>query len=114
MRKYLFTNAIFLFLLISLLCGCIGNQVENDHDRFLGTWKTDQGLIFIFYKNGTCMMQGWFSGRGTWEISGSKINITIDFSDGKNYLAYDYKFSDDDTMLTLTDVGSNSWVYSKQ
>ena len=115
MRKYLFINAIFLFLLISpLLCGCIGTQVENDHDRFLGTWKTNQGLIFTFYQNKTCMMQGWFSGHGTWEISGSKLNIKIDFTDGINYMAYDYNFSGDDTILTLTDAGSNSWVYSKQ
>jgi len=115
MKTYLVIIGAAGLLTTVWLTGCLSGTVSHSEaDRFNGTWKTDQGLIFIFHKNGTCMMQGWVSGTGAWNISDNKLFVTLEFTGGKNYMAYDYKFSDDDTMLTLADAGGNSWVYSKQ
>ena len=115
MKTYLVIIAAAGLLTTVWLAGCLSGTVSHSEaDRFNGTWKTGQGLIFIFHKNGTCMMQGWVSGTGTWNISDNKLFVTLEFTGGKNYMAYDYKFSNDDTVLTLTDASGNSWIYSKQ
>jgi hypothetical protein len=112
MKKIVALTTIFSILLVILFSGCVNNNSEVD--KFIGIWETNHGLTLIFYQNNTCAMQGLVSGKGKWNISDNRLFVTIEFSGGKNYMAYDYKFSNEDTVLTLTDAGGNSWSYSKK
>jgi hypothetical protein len=51
---------------------------------------------------------------GTWEVEDGKLLITIMYEDGKNMMSFDYRFSDNDTTLTLTDAGDRVMVFTKQ
>lgn len=104
---------IGVFLILILLTGCIDESSNKEIDKFLGKWKTDQDLVLIFFENGTCRIEGTLNGPGVWEIENDTIFITLRFTGGKNYMSYNYSFSNDGETLTLTDSGYRSWVYNK-
>ncbi len=110
-------NIGILITIIILFCGCIDNKgtvVDKEKGKFIGTWKTNQDLTLIFYEDDTCRMEGLFNGPGEWYLENNTIFITLKFEGGKNYMSYNYSFSDDENTLILTDSSGRAWIYHKQ
>jgi hypothetical protein len=112
-KSFLIFGIAVLTLTVGL-SGCFEDNEVSEIDRFIGTWETEQGLTLIFYSDGTCSMAGLFDGSGTWELDNGSILITLLLQGGKNYMSYNYHFSDNYTTLTLTDAGDREWIYIKQ
>ncbi len=110
MKKHVVLILVFSILLIIVFSGCINNS-NSEVDKFIGKWETQEGINIEFYNEKECKFIG---GEGTWEISNGTIIIVIRFGDGKNTMSYDYVFSDDDEILTLSDVSGRSWIYQKK
>jgi hypothetical protein len=124
--KYHMTVGIILLLLIVNLSGCINNSSNitseknnnnkplSETDKFIGRWESEDGVIFIFKENNECSMEGFFQGSGKWELKNNTLYVTLEYKDGQNYMAFDYAFSEDNTILTLTDPGGRARSYNKQ
>jgi len=116
MNKHLIVIGIVVILLVVGLCGCneISNPLTgNDDSRFVGTWKTEPGLTITFFSDGT----GSFTGLGfNWEIKDGKLVRETDVTGVLSTEVYDFQFSDNDTTLTLTNVGGGGTpiIYTKQ
>ena len=113
MNKKITKIEIFFFLLFILLSVCIEKTGKKKINKFIGKWETDNDFVLIFFENGTCRMEGIFNGPGVWEIENDTIFITLRFTGGKNYMSYNYSFSNAGKTLILTDSGDRSWVYNK-
>ena len=116
-----------LFVVIISLTGCIDNssnivsknddEIKKDlseENKFIGRWESDDGVIFIFNYNHECSMEGFFYGTGDWELENDTIYITLEYKDGQNFMAFNYEFSEENTVLKLVDPGGRGRVYYKQ
>jgi len=114
-NKYVFTACASFLLLATLFSGCIDDlpagTLQGEAKRFVGSWKTDEGLGLILSSDESCLYIG---GSGDWELKDGKLFITIRFSNGQNMMSYDYQFSDEDKTLTLIDAGDRLLIFTKQ
>ena len=111
MKKHVIIAGASLLFLITSLSGCTDNENITESDRLLGTWETADEVILILRSDETCSFIG---GSGAWELKNGKLFITINFNDGQNMMSYEYQFSDNYKMLTLTDAGDRIMVFTKQ
>jgi hypothetical protein len=112
MKKHLIVSGIIIILLVVGLSGCseISNPLAgNDDSRFVGTWKDEKSATITFFSDG----EGSQGVMGfIWEIKDGKLVLE---HGGDITIVYDYQFSNNDTSLTLTDVGiGTSRTYTKQ
>jgi len=104
--------ALLIFLVLTVIfSGCIDEKEPTNFDRFIGTWKTDQGVQLELFSDDTCIFLG---SSGEWNIEEEKINITVMFEGGKNMMSFNYEFSNDYKTVTLTDPGERVMVFTKQ
>lgn len=105
MKKITLLAIILLVVSVGLLSGCteLKNVMSPDASKFVGTWSTG-GYIpagYTFFSDGTCSVSGL---SGSWELKEGKLVINI-MNEGVS-IVYGYQFSEDDTILELTDMGS--------
>lgn len=130
MRKISIALIISMILVTGFLSGC--NQISNvflsDDDKLVGTWNSDKSIIdlildvelpavYIFFSNNTFQLQvkliASLTFEGEWEMNDGIL--TMEIFDINSLTNYTYQFSDDNTRLTLTDIGSNeSYLLRKQ
>jgi len=113
MKKHLIVIGTAVLLLAVGLSGCneLSNPLTgNDDSRFVGTWKTENGGVVIFFSDGTGSQT---SMSFQWEIKDNKLVWGWEISQGIS-IVYDYQFSDNDTTLTLTTTDNVSQVFTKQ
>lgn len=99
-RKF---RAVFLVLLMVLSIFCFGGC--SNKDKIVGTWKATDGSSsqdFTFYKDGT------LSEGGTWDISDSKLAISIDDVD----MEMDFEIKG--SKMTWTNIEVNGTATSKE
>jgi len=125
MRYHITVGIILLFLFVNL-SGCIDNSSNitsdssnnniplSETDKFIGRWESDDGVVFIFKENNDCSMEGFFHGSGDWELDNDTLYVTLEYKDGQNFMAFNYVFSEDNTVLTLIDPGGRARVYNKK
>lgn len=126
MKRHLITGAIIILLTLSL-SGCINsnnnivnknnNGINNnlsEEDKFIGRWESEDNVILIFEYNNECSMEGLFQGSGEWELKEDTLHVTLEYTDGQNFMAFSYIFSDDNTVLTLIDPGERGRTYYKK
>lgn len=122
-EKRLVMLGVICLLLFTGLSGCTEspkNDNSQDQAKFVGKWiSTDKenypylfGDEVTFYANGTIGSDSNLLDGSLYEVSGGKITVT--FSDGHKGTPRTYSFSNDDTVLTLTDsTWEKTAVYTK-
>jgi len=123
MKEKLLGLLIAVLLLAIVFSGCLessNNENNQDPTKFVGTWiSNDSGnysYLFgdevTFYANGTIGSDSSLLDGTLYEVSGGKI--TVIYPDGHKGTPRTYSFSDDDTVLTLTDsTWEKTAVYTK-
>lgn len=108
---------IILIILLVSISGCFESTKNPNEknlspsDRFVGDWKTENGLEMKIYPNGKCFFGG---SEGTWEIKDELLLITLPFTGGKNTLGWSYNFSNNNTTLSLTNARDEVYLFQKQ
>ena len=112
-------------LLVVVLSGCneSNSSFKSDEDRITGTWVISElyegstrTVTYIFLSDKTYEVIGIYkddteSYNGTWKIVDNKLVVTIE---GQTQTG-NYKFSNNDKILTITDTMSNTTtVLTKQ
>jgi hypothetical protein len=120
MQKQFVTITIFLFLLTISLTGC--TQPTSEKNKFVGTWITQVKTnpmddsnytdTVTFFANGsyetTSLGIGHIPGR--WDLQNGKLLIDTYYPG-----TYQYSFSKNNTILTLTSVsGGDIETLTKQ
>lgn len=122
-KRQLAVTFIIVILLAVGLSGC--TSINPDEKKILGEWLLDgipegekDSLIFNFFSNGTfsttyCIDENsteqtmW----GTYTIADEALALTIE----EDYtVTFDYSFSDNDNILTLTNKDGVITVYIRQ
>jgi hypothetical protein len=113
MKKQFVTIAIFLFLLILVLSGC--TQSTDEKNKFVGTWISQEKTnpmdgsnytdTVIFYENGSYATTtlGIHHIPGRWDLQNGKLLIDTYYPG-----TYQYAFSKNNTVLTLTPVSGGA------
>jgi hypothetical protein len=85
-----------------VLSGCNEKNapLSKEEKRFLGTWKGSSTHVMAFFPDRACSFLSDFSGY--WEIKDGKLIIELKY--GKVIL--DYIFSEDDSIVTITEEAS--------
>ena len=93
---------IIIMISVTVLSGCEENisPLSKEEKRFLGTWKGPTIHVMAFFPYRACSFHSDFSGY--WEIKDGKL--IIELNTGK--LILDYKFSEDDSIVTITEEAS--------
>ncbi|MCK5031160.1 MAG: hypothetical protein KAR64_06810 [Thermoplasmatales archaeon] len=125
MNKHLIVSGMAVLLICVGLGGCTesNNSFKSDEDRISGTWVISElyegstrTITYIFLPDKTYEVIGTYkedteSYNGTWEILDYKLVVTIE---GQTQTG-NYKFSNNDKTLTITDNMSNTTtVLTKQ
>lgn len=111
MQKRIVVVLVAILFIVVGLCGCNGfGSQSSEENRFVGTWKhKTYNYDNVFFSDGT----------GSWGMT--QVSMVWELKDGKLVintiqglaLAYDYIFSNNDTILELT--SSNiSLTFEKQ
>ncbi|UCF13283.1 MAG: hypothetical protein JSW06_03220 [Thermoplasmatales archaeon] len=99
-----------LLLIVAILIGCT-QSLDSETQRFIGTWKSENNK-FIFSENGGISIEYW---TGTYEVQNRTLRIIYTTDDREIEEIYSYEFSENDTLLTLTDQTSGAIIeYTKQ
>jgi hypothetical protein len=125
MNKHIILIGITILLLSVGLSGCneSNSSFKSDEDRIIGTWSISElyegstrTITYIFLPDKTYEVIGTYkevmdSYNGTWKILDNKLVVTIE---GRTQTG-NYKFSNNDKTLTITDNDSNTTtVLTKQ
>ena len=106
---------VIIGLVVVLFCiglsGCdqINNVLKSEKDRFIGTWKsgnwpqndTTIPQPHTYDSDGSCSVGNV---SGTYETKDGKLVETL--ANGQITFTWDYSFSNNDSKLTLTQVGT--------
>ena len=95
----------------------VSTNGDSDFNRFVGAWTKEESVAVTFFSNGNFTANDSFflDSSGTFEMYFGKL--LFNFSDMGVKGRYDYSFSDNDHILTLTEVsitGNRSIVLIKQ
>ena len=90
-------------------CDQINNVLKSEKDRFIGTWvsgnwpqnDTTIPQSHTYFSNGSCSVGNV---SGTYETKDGKLVET--FVNGQIIFTWEYSFSNNDSVLTLTQVGT--------
>ena len=100
MKKQLIIGIAVLFLSVGL-SGC---TTENRDSRFVGTWGENPVVQMTLFSDGSCSFAG---SNGNWQIKDNKLNLELD--NGASFV-YDYYFSEDETILYLKTLSSDTYT----
>ena len=99
---------------VSILSGCNEKSVSltAEEKRFVGTWKEiSTNSTLTFFSDGTCTSYL----APNYEVKDGKLVFSTYTDGNKIQIAYDYVFSDNDTILTIASVDTGETdVYTKQ
>ena len=113
MRQRLVATGMILVLFLMSTCGCVQNSSEKQ--KFIGTWVTEVKInpmdgsnytdTVIFYDNGSYATTtvGIHHILGNWSLRNGKLLIDTYYPG-----AYQYVFSKNNTVLTLTPVAGGA------
>ena len=108
-------HPIILGIIVLLICvglsGCNGIGGNNELNRFVGKWKSnDIPTVMMFNSDRTCYIG---AGRGTYKLEHD--SLVVDLDQGVSVI-YEYQFSNDNNTLTLTEMGAYkaTFVYTRQ
>lgn len=95
----------------------VSTNGDSDFNRFVGAWIKNESVAVTFFSNGNFTANDSFflGSSGIFEMYFGKL--LFNFSDIVVTDRYDYSFSDDDHILTLTEIsvtGDRSIVLTKQ
>ena len=95
----------------------VSTNGDSDFNRFVGAWTKEESVAVTFFSNGNFTANDSFfpGSSGTFEMYFGKL--LFNFSDIGVEDRYDYSFSDNDHILTLTEIsvtGNRSIVLTKQ
>jgi hypothetical protein len=120
MQKQYKTVMMVLFLLTLIVSGC--TQPANEKNKFVGTWITQEKTnpmdgsnytdTVTFYENGSYARTtlGIHNIPGTWNLQSGKLRVNTYYPG-----TYQYSFSNNNTVLTLTPVaGGENETLTKQ
>lgn len=122
MKKQLMIVGITVILLIVGFSGCNENTSKTDEKKIIGTWtysikynNDTMNLSYVFVSNKTFEIITSYidevdTSNGTWNITDNKLLITIE---GET-ITSDYKFSNNNTKLTITYSSEYAMVFTKQ
>ena len=71
-------NLLYLLFVLPLLfsCGDASEDEKNNNSSIIGEWKSDAGVSYIFYEDGTALEKGPFAElKRTYEINGKELCI---------------------------------------
>ncbi len=125
MSKTLLVAGVILFVVLILgtwlfvvdfgrfamfLGGVSEELVEEDEDRFVGTWENQIGAEVVFASNGSyyTSTSGWIC---NWSVGNGKLIYSYDNGDSSSQ---DFSFSDDDNTLTVHMAGGDIVCTKKQ
>lgn len=120
MEKKIYAMLAVLIIFIVGLCGCLGdNSPSVDVSKFVGTWTSDDknapyvfGDQVAFNEDGS-MTYSSSHKEASFEIKDGTISIT--YPDGSSRGSTSFSFSENYTILTLTDSGWNKpAIYEKK
>ena len=123
MKRQLAVTCIVVILLAVGLSGC--TSINPDEKKILGKWLLEgipegeeDSLIFNFFSNGTFSTTYYIDENsteqtmwGTYAIADETLALTIE---GDYTVTFDYSFSDNDNILTLTNKDGVITVYIRQ
>ena len=83
--------------------------IEEDEDRFVGTWENQIGVEVVFASNGSYYTStaGWIC---NWSVGNGKLSYNYDNGDSSSQ---DFSFSEDGNTLTVHLTGGDI-VYTKK
>ena len=117
MPKKILVVGILIVLMSVGLMGC--NEVllsSNIESKLVGTWvyhASGVDLEITFFSDGKFNDEYLFSGE--YEIKDEKLVMTSTIDGTEFSRVYDYYFTENNTKLHLTDVGTNeTTIYTKQ
>lgn len=93
-----------MLCIIVFVTGCMDEGTSpksNEHDIFLGSWSGPGIRYFEFFSDNTCMYTGI---AYKWDVKDG--SLTLSHSNGVR-ITYTYTFSEDNTILTLTDISND-------
>ena len=105
---------------IVFLSGCTDNPFVSEKNKLVGTWEEQltSSTTLVFFSDGTCVSnshEGASTSSGEWELKDNKLVMTITFGEETTTSFWDYSFSNDDNILYLTSVGSDTvFVFDRQ
>jgi hypothetical protein len=112
-KQFLILGIVVILVCVGLSgCDQINNALKSEMDRFIGTWvssswQPQQNNTFYapqphtYFSNGSCSVGNV---SGTYETKDRKLVETL--ANGQITFTWDYSFSNNDTILTLTQVGT--------
>ena len=113
-KKQLIVTGTLVILISVGLSGCneISNLLKSEKDRFIGTWISSNwrpqqnNTLYApqphtYFSNGSCLV-GDVS--GTYDIKDGKLIETL--ANGQLTFTWNYSFSNNDTIITLTQIGT--------
>jgi len=120
MKKQLMIVGIIVILLTVGLSGC---NEQSDEEKIIGTWtysiiynNNTLNASYIFSSNKTLeiitsYINKVYTTNGTWSFTDNKLLLTLE---GQDTITSDYKFSNNNRKLTLTDGSGNIGIFTKQ
>ncbi len=107
MNKYLVIFGIAVLIIVVVFTVYFLNQ--NESDRFVGTWKSDDGLQMNFYSNSSYFVTPTIYGK--YSIKDGKLQLSVD---GGTPYTIDYDFSNDYQTLTIINPDGDDAILIKQ
>jgi len=138
MKKIAILLIALIVISVGVLSGCIDNQIENELDKFIGTWIAVEFPVYIenvsevsvtwtftlnystFFNSNTIYITNIYKGNVSEAVHGFKVydenstlcvtppNLPYDFS-----MCYTYIFSNENTILTLKYLGNQVMKFNK-
>jgi len=102
MKKQIVIIGIVSLLIFVGFSGCLGNDSDNELNKFVGTWlhgTLQTGGTIIFSSDGNC---NYKNDLGIWEIKGGKLVINL--TERNIILTFNYVFRENNKILELTNL----------
>ena len=107
MNNHLLILGIAVLIIVVVFTAYFLNQDESD--RFVGTWKSDDGLQMNFYPNGSYSVPPTIYGK--YSIKDGKLQFSVD---GGTPYTRDYEFSNNYQILTIINPDGDDAILIKQ
>ncbi len=125
MKKQLIIFGIIIILITIGLTGCNNsyNAIKSNEDKIIGTWyfsgtynNTTLNASYLFstnksFKVTTSYIDKIYTNNGTWNILDNQLFIILE---DRKTITNQFKFSDNNTKLILTNSSGNIVVFTKK
>jgi len=122
--KKQFVIIVIYILLIVCFSGCIDNSKKtNNINHFIGIWEgisylddTTMNVTFTFYEDDTAkqVTDEFHTHLFFYEFDDNSLYLTLQEFPDFEPLIYSYKFSNNNTALTLTNESLDTLILTKQ